>query len=221
MKKCFCSWSGGKDSCLALYKAVQAGYAPQFLLTTFLESGDRTRSHGLAVEILQAQAACIGLPVVGCNTSWHDYRRNFINAIRAAKIKIVDVAVGVFGDIDIEEHQKWVQEVCFEINCEALLPLWQHDRKELLTEFLSLGFKAIIVAVEADSMCNAYLGHAVDETLLEELAQQGIDPSGENGEYHTVVIDGPLFTNPIKITKVGRPQLRSSYWYQDFRLLVK
>lgn len=217
-ESCFCSWSGGKDSCLALYKAISMGYKPKFLLTTCLESGLRSRSHGLAIEVLQAQAKSIGLPLVYCNTSWSDYRINFINSFLNAKKSISVVTTGVFGDIDIEEHRKWTHEVCTEIGCEALLPLWQCDRKKLLKEFFDLGFKAKIVAVNARQLDVSYLGRVIDEAVISELESLGVDSCGENGEFHTVVTDAPLFSRQIEIIKKGNPQLRNGYWYQDFKL---
>jgi diphthine-ammonia ligase len=216
MKECFCSWSGGKDSCLALYRAMKMGYVPKFLLTTCIEQENRSRSHGLSAEVLQAQAKSLNLPLILCNTSWSNYRENFINKLTETKKLFPGVSAGVFGDIDIEDHRKWVQEVCLDINYESLLPLWKCERKEVIAEFLRLGFSANIVAIDSKKLTPAYLDRMIDMDILEDFTNKGVDPCGENGEFHTVVTDGPLFTKPVNIKKCGEPVLHSGYWFQDF-----
>jgi diphthine-ammonia ligase len=212
----FCSWSVGKDSCLALYKTMQLGYCPKFLFTTCFKASGKSYSHNLSVDVLHAQAKCLGLPLVICNTAIEDYKDVFIKKINEARQNLANVAAGVFGDIDIEEHRAWVQKVCLELNCEPVLPLWKCDRKTIITEFLELGFKAQIVVVHSKKLGTECLGRIIDEELLEEFTNKSIELCGENGEFHTVVVDGPIFNAPLKIKKIGAPRLYSEYWIQQF-----
>ncbi|MBC8255166.1 MAG: diphthine--ammonia ligase, partial [Ardenticatenia bacterium] len=140
------------------------------------------------------QAKAIGIPLIQVKTSWEEYEENFKQAVRGLKNKGVEG--GVFGDIDIEEHRQWVERVCGELGIKPLLPLWLIDPEELLGEFLALGFKAIVVATKLDK---DLLGRDLDKPLLTEVKGLGAHPSGEYGEYHTFVTDGPIFQRPLKV----------------------
>ena len=205
-----CSWSGGKDSCLALYHAIQAGARPLALLNMLQEDGRHSRSHGLHVEILQAQARSLNLPLTTRATSWDNYEETFIAALR--DLAAGGIQAAVFGDIDIDHHREWEEKVCAAAELTPHLPLWQRDRRELLEEFLGLGFRATIVACNDEQMGNRYLGRTLDASLIDEFERIGIDPCGEKGEYHTVVTDGPLFDHPIQF-QPGEFSQHSGYWF--------
>ncbi|MFL7794302.1 MAG: diphthine--ammonia ligase [Anaerolineae bacterium] len=207
-----CSWSGGKDSCLALYRAMQVGARPAFLLSMLREDGLRSRSHGLPREILQAQADSLGIPLVTKTASWDDYESTFIVALE--ELKDAGVQVGVFGDIDIDEHRLWEEKVCDAAGIDAYLPLWKAPRLVLLGEFLLLGFDATIVTVNSEKLGKAYLGKLIGLELVKEFVSLGIDPSGEKGEYHTVVTNGPIFSEPVRL-KPGEQSLHDGYWFLD------
>jgi len=207
-----CSWSGGKDSCLALYRAMQVGARPAFLLSMLREDGLRSRSHGLPREILQAQADSLGIPLVTKTASWDDYESTFIVALE--ELKDAGVQVGVFGDIDIDEHRLWEEKVCDAAGIDAYLPLWKAPRLVLLGEFLLLGFEATIVTVNSEKLGKAYLGKLIGLELVKEFVSLGIDPSGEKGEYHTVVTNGPIFSEPVRL-KPGEQSLHDGYWFLD------
>lgn len=213
-----CSWSGGKDSCLALYRAMQAGAGPASLLSMLCEDGQRSRSHGLLPAVLEAQAASLGMPLVTRMASWPDYESVFVAALR--ELRGLGVEAGVFGDIDLEDHRLWEEKVCSAAGIEAYLPLWQTDRLTLLGEFLSLGFGALIVVTNAEKLGREYLGRALDRELVCEFERMGIDPSGEEGEYHTVVTDGPIFSEPVRL-ETGKQTLHEGYWFLDVRLKRK
>ena len=214
----FCSWSGGKDSCLALYRTIKAGAKPKALLTMFIEDGTRTRSHGLIEPLLMAQAKSMSINFYKCNTSWDDYEDNFKKMLPVLKKDKIDY--GVFGDIDLEPHLEWVERVCAERGFTACLPLWQENRKDLLHEFIDVGFKALVVCVDNSRLSPKYLGRVIDEQLVEEFEKVGIDPSGEDGEYHTVVVDGPIFSFPIK--PEGKTVLEhSGYSFLDLKIVEK
>jgi diphthine-ammonia ligase len=207
-----CSWSGGKDSCLALYRAVTAGAEPKSLFSMLREDGARSRSHGLPCEVLQAQAASLGIPLVTKTASWSDYESVFIAALQ--ELRVDGVEAGVFGDIDIGDHRLWEEKVCGAAGIEAYLPLWKAPRLALLGEFLLLGFEATIVTVNSEKLDKAYLGRVIDLELVKEFVRLGIDPSGEEGEYHTVVTDGPIFSAPVRL-KTGERVLYDGYWFLD------
>ena len=208
----FCSWSGGKDCCLALYRAIQAGAQPRCLVSMLTEEGQRSRSHGLSNDVLNAQSASLGIPLVTRKTSWEDYESTFISVLK--EVRQSGIAAGVFGDIDTEAHREWECRVSAEASMTAFLPLWQADRHALLEEFISSGFRAVVVAAKDPVPGEALLGRTVDAALVDELTRLGIDPCGEYGEYHTVVVNGPIFRKPIEVTP-GRRLLRSGYWFLD------
>jgi uncharacterized protein (TIGR00290 family) len=210
-KKFFSSWSGGKDSCLSLYRSIQNGGKPDLLFTMMIENGEKSRSHGLSPDLLKAQAESMKIPIVYASASWDAYEKVFIDQLN--KIKAQGIGDGVFGDIDLMPHLKWVTRVCEKAGITAHEPLWQEDRTALLTEFINLGFIAMIVTINKKHLSRDFLGQIIDFDLIEKMKMAGIDPSGELGEYHTVVIDGPLFSFPINI------QSTSYYDYQDYCFL--
>jgi diphthine-ammonia ligase len=207
-----CSWSGGKDSCLALYRAVTAGAEPKVLLSMLRADGQRSRSHGLRREVLQAQADRLAIPLTAKAASWADYESVFIAALQELKARGIEA--GVFGDIDVDDHRLWEEKVCTAAGIASFLPLWQTERLALLGEFLMLGFEAKIVAVNGEKLDKAYLGRVLDPDLVRAFAELGIDPSGEAGEYHTVVTGGPIFSGPVRLETGGRV-FHDGYWFLD------
>jgi diphthine-ammonia ligase len=200
-KNCFSSWSGGKDSCLAFYKAIEQGYSPKQLLTMFSMESGISSAHRLKEEIIKAQASAIGVECSIGRALFNDYEEVFVSNIKQFKEQGMDY--GIFGDIDIEEHRQWEEKVCNRASITAVLPLWQSDRKELVKEFINLGFKARIVLVNKTMLDTRFLGQDLSYLLMEEIEEQGADVCGENGEYHTVVYDGPIFENPVNL-KFGK-----------------
>jgi uncharacterized protein (TIGR00290 family) len=211
-----CSWSGGKDSCLALYESLAAGGQLACLVTMFTEDGHRSRSHGLAREVLEAQAAAIGAPLLAAAATWDDYETAFVGLLRQAAGRGATTAV--FGDIDIPRHREWEESVCRQAGLSAALPLWQRDRMALLETWWSAGFEARIVVAREGLVDRSYLGRVLDRSTAMELATTGVDPCGENGEFHTVVTAGPLFREPLKIELRGQV-LRSGCWFQDLAVV--
>jgi uncharacterized protein (TIGR00290 family) len=207
-----CSWSGGKDSCLALYRLLSAGGRLTRLVTMFTEDGERSRSHGLPRSVLEAQAAAIGAPLLSAAATWDEYEAAFVKLLRAARDQGATTAV--FGDIDIPRHRAWEENVCRQAGLAASLPLWQHDRMTLLDEWWAAGFEARIVVAREGLVDRRYLGRVLDRATAAELAATGVDPCGENGEFHTVATAGPLFQWPIELELRGQV-LRSGCWFQD------
>lgn len=202
--KCLSSWSGGKDSCYALMQYKSKGNTPSVLLNIMNENGKISRSHGLPLLLLEAQAKAIGIPLVTKASSWDSYEENFINTLKSIKSNY-GIESAVFGDIDLEPHREWEEKVCHAANLTPILPLWKRDRKELVLEMLDAGIKTIIVSCNLELGID-FLGRVIDRELIEELEEMGIDCCGENGEYHTMVIDCPLFSNPIELPNYEKVQ---------------
>lgn len=211
----FCSWSGGKDSSLALYYAIQDGGKPRALFTTLVEEGDKTRSHGLPLELLHAQSAALGIPLVARATTWESYTDVFVSAVK--QFKEEGIKAGVFGDIDLEEHREWVEKTCDSAGVLPFLPLWKKPRRQLLRELLEVGFKATIIAVKDGVLDRSFLGRTLDAELIGSIERLGVDPMGEEGEFHTVVTDGPIFSFPISL-EMGDQIFHDGYWFQQVRM---
>lgn len=208
----YCSWSGGKDSALALHHAPAQGAEPRLLVTMLTEGGERSRSHGLRRELLEAQAAAIGVPIAFAATTWDGYEEALRAELGAAARQ--GLGTGIFGDIDTEPHREWVEAVATSVGTEARLPLWQRSREALMRELLDLGFRAVVVAVRDGTLPPSLLGKVVDEEMLGEFAAAGVDLAGENGEFHTFVVDGPIFSHPVEV-EAGERSLRDGVWFVD------
>ncbi|MBI1835842.1 MAG: diphthine--ammonia ligase [Flavobacteriia bacterium] len=189
------SWSGGKDSCYALMCSTLEGHTPVVLLNMMNENGKISRSHGLPLSIIQQQAKAMGTALCGIPATWNDYELNFIETLKNLKQEYQIEGV-VFGDIDLEPHREWEEKVCNTANLKTLLPLWKQNRKELVYAMIDSGIRAIIVSCNT-FLGETYLGREITKELVEELENIGVDACGENGEYHTVVIDCPLFSKPL------------------------
>lgn len=212
------SWSGGKDSALAFWRTLRHHGRPAALLTMTIEDGSRSRSHGLRPDLLQAQADAVGLPMVLHATSWRDYEMHFVAALEMLRDSHGATAV-VFGDIDLKPHREWCRRVCARVGLDCLHPLWEEPREMLLDEFLVAGFETRLVAVQDGKLAPDLLGRALDAALLDEFRRAGIDLCGENGEYHTVVTNGPCFRASLRLVP-GQRVLRDGYWFLDFTLAM-
>ena len=207
--KVFSSWSGGKESALATYKATSQGHQVLYLVNFISEDGERSRSHGIKAEVLDLQAKAIGIPIVQVKTSWEDYEKNFKKVVE--KLKEKGIQGGVFGDMDLEEHREWLERVCGELEIKPILPLWGIGPEELLADFWSLGFKAIVVATKLDK---SLLGRSLDKVFPTEIQKFNCHPCGESGEYHTFVFDGPIFKMPLKVIQ-GKKEKRDNVWFLE------
>lgn len=209
MKHFFCSWSGGKDSCLALFRMIKAGHLCKKLFTMIDETGKRSRSHGISIDHLQLHSGFMNIPLRTAVASWNSYEDVFRENLRLIKDSGIDD--GVFGDIDLLSHRQWVEMVCEENGIKPHFPLWLEDRKKLMTEFIDQGFKALIIVINTKMTPIRFLGRQIDYELIDEMESVGIDPCGENGEYHSFVYDGPLFLNPVPY-KTGKIRYLNEYW---------
>jgi uncharacterized protein (TIGR00290 family) len=186
--KVFSSWSGGKESALATYKAISQGYQVSYLVNFISEDGERSRSHGIKANVLALQAEAIGIPLIQVKTSWEDYEENFKKVVRELKSKGIEG--GVFGDIDLEEHGEWIERVCAELEIKPLLSLQGIKPGELLADLWQSRFKAIVVTTRLEE---SLLGRGLGKAFPSEIQKFGCHPCGESGEYHTFVTNGPIF----------------------------
>ena len=223
------SWSGGKDSTLALYELRRSNrYRVVSLLTTVAQEYDRVSHHGVRSELLDRQAAALGIPLEKiyisatsphpCRTDdddvMHEYERLMGEAMlryRAAGIHTV-----AFGDIFLEHLRTYREKKLAECGMKGLFPIWKRDTRELVEAFVAAGFKAYLSCVDGVNLGESFAGRSLDVRFLDDLPA-GIDPCGENGEYHSFVYDGPLFREPIPVA-VGPVVQRDSRFFADLLL---
>lgn len=216
MKKAYFNWSSGKDSALALYKILtQKEYEIGTLLTNVNQEFSRVSMHGLQEELLDAQARNIGLPLqklyFPADVTMELYNQKMKEEITGLKSQGYEYAV--FGDIFLEDLKAYRDSKLAEVPVRGVYPLWKQDTRALLTEFLALGFKAITVCVNAKLLGEEFVGRVIDEQFIKDLPDE-VDVCGENGEFHTFVFDGPIFSKPVEFT-VGEKVLRSYTLHEE------
>jgi len=207
-----CSWSGGKDSCLALNKAINQGYQVKYLLNFTSSETKRCCFHGLDGSLLQLQSEAIGIPLIQKEMpdDMNGYEEQFKSIL--CKLKESDGIKGmIFGDIYLDEHKDWVERVCDDVGILAIEPLWNQPTESLINEFIDLGYKSVIISAKADLFGKESMGRIIDKDFVKELMQKEICLCGENGEFHTFVIDGPIFKRKI-IVKESQALLIDGFW---------
>lgn len=214
MTRVFASWSGGKDCCLAAYRATQQGMDVRYLANTVTADGQRSCSHGVAAAVIRRQAEALGITIMQQPTEGDNYRAQFIRMLEVFRED--GVTGGIFGDIDFNAHREWVESVCGEVGMTAMLPLWLEDQNRLLEEFIDAGFVSVIVAVKAELLGEEFLGRIIDRDLIADLSalDRGITPCGEAGEFHSLVVDGPLFKKRLELTET-RTVTRGEHHFLD------
>jgi uncharacterized protein (TIGR00290 family) len=201
--KAFFNWSGGKDSALALYHAQKSGlYSIKKLLTNINGKHRRISMHGVREELLKKQAESIGLPlqkiILPEEPSMQEYEQQMKENLLALKKE--NFTHAVFGDIFLEDLKNYREQQLATVGLTAIFPIWKRDSVELIHEFLDLGFKTILVCVKADLLPKDFAGRVIDREFLKDLPKN-VDACGENGEFHTFVFDGPVFSKPIHFVK--------------------
>lgn len=196
------SWSAGKDSCYALMCALNQGNTLVALLNMMNENNKISRSHGIPVSLLNQQAKFLRTPLLGVASSWGDYEQKYIEALKELKDEFKANGV-VFGDIDLESHREWEEKVCKEAGLSAELPLWKQQRKKLVYDMIDNDIKAIIVSCNTQ-LGTEYLGREITKELVDELEAKDVDACGENGEYHTLVVNCPLFSKELQLPSYNK-----------------
>lgn len=200
-KVVFC-WSGGKDSALALNRLLHDGrYEVVSLLTTCNEHFQRVSMHGVRLELLEAQARAIDLPLekvfMSRRSSNGEYEEKMSAALRTHKAR--GVTSCVFGDIFLEDLRRWREENLARAGLHGIFPIWKMDSRELIREFISLGFGSVICCVNDAYLDENAVGKNIDADFIASLPAN-VDPCGENGEFHSFAFAGPIFRQPVKFT---------------------
>lgn len=194
-KKFVISFSGGKDSMLALHRMIKNGYTPVALLTTVKKNEGESWTHGINLDFLNRVSKSLGIDLITVECGVSEYESEFERKLLEAKEK--GATICVYGDIDIEHHRQWGVDRCNAVNINAEFPLWQENREDLVYEFIDNGYKAIIKTINLNNLGEEFLGEILTKDLIQKIKETGSDACGENGEYHTFVSDGPLFKIPI------------------------
>jgi uncharacterized protein (TIGR00290 family) len=210
------SWSGGKDSCLALHEIkAQGKYSVAALLTTVTRDYDRISMHGVRRELLAQQADSLDLPLhqilISKDASNDEYEAKMAEAFAEYREKGIDAVV--FGDLFLEDIRTYREEFLARNKMRGLFPVWKRDTAAFIREFLELGFRAVVTCIDSKILDQSFAGRLIDESFLSSLPAR-VDPCGENGEFHTFVFDGPGFSAPVKFS-VGETVLRESFWFCD------
>ena len=190
------SYSGGKDSIFAIYRAIKAGLVPLELITTYNTDVNRSWFHGVTENLLQEVSASLAIPVRLIKTPGDQYTENFEQALTKAKEKGAEVCV--FGDVDIEGHIEWCTARCEATGLIPFFPLFGENRKKLVYDFIDTGFMTVITIVDTSRMPKNVLGQTLTREIAEYIQASGADICGENGEYHTFTYDGPIFSKAIE-----------------------
>jgi len=213
-EKVILSWSGGKDSALALYELEKTeSYEIAALLTTVTQGYDRISMHGVQRILLERQAECLGFPLEKVFISKDSSNEDYESKMREVLEKYVNDGVScvVFGDIFLEDVRKYREDNLSKMGMKGIFPIWRRDTRELAHTFIDLGFTAVITCVDSDVLDKTFIGKAFDESFLSKLPST-VDPCGENGEFHSFVYDGPIFREPILHAK-GEVVLRENRFY--------
>jgi uncharacterized protein (TIGR00290 family) len=213
-QKVLLSWSGGKDSAMALYELREnEDFEVVALLTTVTADYDRISMHGVRTSLLEQQAQSIGLPLEKVFITKDSSNEGYETAMREMleKHKASGVAAVVFGDIFLEDLKKYREDKLAQVKMTGVFPLWKRDTSELARTFIGLGFRAIVTCADSQAVSGKFAGRDYNEQLLSDLPPN-TDPCFENGECHSFVYDGPIFRRPVTFS-VGEVVLRDERFY--------
>lgn len=207
------SWSGGKDSALALHEIVKAREIEVSALLTTLSEDGRVSAHGVPVALIEEQARALGLPLhkvllpAACSNQEYESRMRI--ALTTLRREVVETVIS--GDIFLEDVRTYRESLVRSAGMTICFPLWGRDTAGLADAFLANGFKAIVCTVDGNLLPADFVGRQYDEAFLSDLPR-GVDPCGENGEFHTFVFDGPRFEHPVRFTS-GETVLAQGRFY--------
>jgi uncharacterized protein (TIGR00290 family) len=214
--KAFVSWSSGKDSAFALHEVRRLGIAQIVgIVTTINEAHDRVAMHGVRGALLDRQIAALDLPIIKvpipspCTNEIYEMRM----AQACERLKAMDVRHIIFGDLFLEDIRAYRVEKLMSVGMEPIFPLWGRDTPKLARQMIASGLSAHITCLDPRKLDRSYGGRCFDFELLRDLPE-GVDPCGENGEFHTVVTAGPMFAHPIPVT-IGETVERDGFVFTD------
>lgn len=211
------SWSGGKDSAIALYEIQRRReyYEVSSLLTTLTEDYDRVSMHGIRRVLLEQQAESLRLPLQQILISKETTNEEYDSKMRAVLTRFQEAGVSsvVFGDIYLQDVRRYREKNLSQIGMKAIFPIWGRDTAKLAQKFVDLGFKAIVTCVDSKVLSRTFAGRMIDNVFLADLPPK-VDPCGENGEFHSFVFDGPIFRKRVSLT-IGQTVQRDSFYFCD------
>lgn len=211
------SWSGGKDSALALHRLRRNDDVRiRCLLTTVTEDFDRISMHGVRRSLLEAQAEAIGLPLEIVRIPAQASNDVYESRMRTSIDRLVEAGVGgfAFGDIYLTDVRRYREEKLTPKGLTSLFPIWGDDTRRLMREFMGVGFRAVVSCVDTTALDGSFSGRELDERFVADLPE-GADPCGENGEYHSFVFDGPLFSKEVRWAPGERTLRDNRFLYTD------
>lgn len=189
------AYSCGKDSTLALHHMIAQGNDPVALITMVNEAEERSFFHGADLQMLQAYSKALNIPILITPATGDTYHLEMEKSLRKAVSLGAEIAC--FGDIDLEGNRAWGEERCKNAGIQAVFPLWQKNRTENVYELIGLGYQCLIKSINHTLLPREVLGRILDTETIDLMKRCGIDVCGENGEYHTLVVDGPVFCSPL------------------------
>jgi diphthine-ammonia ligase len=202
------SWTGGKDGCLSCYRAMSDGFNVTHLLN--FRDTKKKGSHAINPELLSAQMQATGIPSI--LTDFISYEQEFNKVVQELNENNAAIEGAVFGHI--RTHDSLVNRICNELGVKLIMPLWKCNSEQIISDLVDAGFTTIIVSVKAGLLGEEWLGRTIDRRFVKDLRRynSAIDPCGEDGEFHTFVIDGPLFKYRLKIVD-SEKILEDGYWF--------
>ena len=190
------SYSFGKDSTLCLHKMIEEGHTPVGLIVMVNEEAERSFFHGVDYDLMNRISEALEIPLLIGKTKGPDYAK--VMESKLIEAKELGAGVAVFGDIDIMDHQTWCNDRCKEVGIDSYFPLWNKDREEIVSEIMELGYDCLIKAINNEKLNRSVLGKKISPELIDIFKEYKIDVCGEEGEYHTVVVGGPIFKHKVE-----------------------
>jgi uncharacterized protein (TIGR00290 family) len=220
------AWSGGKDSAYALYQLMKSEqYEPRFLLSTINGNNHRLSMHGVREELIEAQAASIGIDLVKVYV-YEGNNEEYENNMQRELLKVKDAGIRMiaFGDIFLEDLRVYREEQMRKIEMDCLFPIWKTDTHQLVRNFISEGFKTLTCCVNDACLDLSWCGKLIDGKFIADLPT-GVDPCGENGEFHSFCFEGPIYKKKLSIStgeKVfKKPDINSiGFWFCDIKSTI-
>lgn len=224
MRKAIFNWSGGKDSAFALGEVLKnKEYDISFLMTSIGKENRRVSMHGIHESLMLEQAEAIGLPITFLELPEQPDMETYETYLTSLMLKAKEQGIedSIFGDIFLEDLRAYREKQLQQIGFKAIFPLWKKDTKTLIQEFIAQGYKTIISAVDASKLSKDFVGEVITKELIKELPKN-VDPCGENGEFHSFVIDAPYFKFPLEIKTEeailkkyhnDNPEISTEFWF--------
>ena len=210
------SWSGGKDSCMALEALLTGGlFDVAALVTTVTRESGRISMHGVRRELLERQAESLGLPLQQVLIPKGASNKEYESALEQSLAAHLETGVEsiVFGDLFLEDIRAYRETLFSRLGMRPLFPLWKRNTSTLIEDFIGRGFKTVVTCVNSELLDKSFAGRVIDSDFLLRLPPD-VDPCGENGEFHTFVFDGPLFNREVEF-KTGDMRFEENHFFCD------